>query len=158
MNSEKKAKLLVSLLICQLVGLLGSIFSAADIKEWYPTLFKPAFNPPNWIFAPVWTTLFVMMGVALYLVWTKKYSGQKFSAYFAFGIQLVFNLFWSVIFFWLHNPAFAFVDIIVLALSIIYTIVVFSKISKEAAYLLVPYLLWVIFAATLNFNIWILNM
>jgi benzodiazapine receptor len=143
----------VAILICEAAGLIGTIFTSDSISTWYTTITKPSFNPPNWIFGPVWTTLFALMGVALYLVW--KQRNRK--ALYIFGAQLVLNILWSVIFFGLHSPMWAFVEIVILWLMILWTILTFYKINKVAAYLLVPYILWVSFASVLNFAIWRLN-
>lgn len=148
-----KYKLIISILICEFAGIIGSIFTSRSVTEWYPTLVKPSINPPSWIFAPVWTILFLLMGISLYLVWNKK---NKIALIF-FSIQLGLNILWSIIFFGLKSPLFAFIEIILLWVSILITIIKFYKISKNAAYLLIPYLLWVTFAAILNFLIFKLN-
>ena len=158
---NKIIKFLVAVLLCEGVGIGGSFFTTPSIGSWYVTLSKPSFNPPNWIFAPVWTLLFFLMGVSLYLVWSKKDNlpvGGKRIAMLVFFQQLGLNVLWSALFFGLHNPFLAFVEIIALWFSILMTIFYFSKISKTAAYLLVPYILWVSFAAFLNFSIWRLTL
>ncbi len=161
MAKRNMAKLVLSLLICLFAGYLGSIFTSPSIPTWYATLAKPSFNPPNWIFAPVWTALFLLMGYALYLVWTKGEikSKRKFvkPAIWAFGIQLALNVLWSILFFGMRSPFYAFIDILVLWAAIFLTICSFSKISKTAAWLLVPYILWVSFAVILNLSIVLLN-
>ncbi|MFA6411044.1 MAG: TspO/MBR family protein [Candidatus Buchananbacteria bacterium] len=144
-------KLLASIVICEMAGIVGSFFTVPSIKGWYATLSRPALNPPNWIFGPVWTTLFLLMGIALYLVWSKR----KIPA--IFWAQLILNILWSVIFFGWHNLGAAFFELILLWLAILYTIISFYRISKPAAYLLVPYILWVTFAGFLNYSLWILN-
>ena len=149
-------KLIVSVGIPLLVGFLGSLFTTPSIKTWYAGINKPAFNPPNWIFGPVWTILFILMGIALYLVWTKKKKG-KIGAYFLFGTQLFFNLLWSYLFFKIHSPILALVDIVVLWYLILQIIIAFKKINKTAGNLLIPYLLWISFASILNFFVWKLN-
>lgn len=153
----KTTKFLASIIICQGAGLIGSFFTVPEIKTWYSFLIKPSFNPPSWIFGPVWTLLFLLMGISLYLVWDKNFGGKSQTVILAFGAQLVYNIFWSVIFFGLRDPLFAFVDIIILWVAILHTIFVFNKISKLASWLLVPYLLWVSFAGVLNFYILALN-
>lgn len=120
---------------------------------WYDQLIKPALNPPSWVFGPAWTVLYVLMAVAAVLVWRKK----KWNALAIFGVQLALNLIWTPLFFGLHSPSWAFVDIVLLWGAIVWTIVAFSKVSKTAAWLLAPYILWVSFAAYLNFSIWLLN-
>lgn len=160
---KKIYKLAISLLVPQLAGGLGGIFTAGSVKDWYLTLEKPALNPPSWVFGPVWTTLFLLMGFALYLIWSSRAedSADKKDiikiALTLFGIQMSLNIFWSIIFFGLHSPGGAFVEIIFLWLFILATIIAFAKISKVAAWLLAPYILWVGFAAYLNYSIWILN-
>lgn len=148
-------KLITSIVICQLAGIIGAFFTTPYIKTWYAGLNKPSFNPPNWIFGPVWTTLFVLMGIALYLVWTN--DKNTIQARKIFALQLALNVLWSYLFFAMQRPGFAFFEIIFLWVAILYTIISFYKISKWAGYLLVPYILWVSFAAFLNFSIWIIN-
>jgi len=151
-------KLVVSIVICQGAGIVGSVFTASSIPTWYATIAKPAFNPPNWIFAPVWTTLFLLMGISLYLVWQKGLSKKESKiALSLFGLQLGLNIVWSLLFFGLKSPGLAFFEIIILWVAIALTIVKFKPISKNAAILLLPYIAWVSFAAVLNFAIWGLN-
>lgn len=152
-------KLIISIVICLLAGFIGSIFTTPSIDSWYTELQKPFFNPPNWIFAPVWTALYILMGISFYIIWNKTNFKSKESriAGMFFGIQLLLNLFWSIIFFGLESPFFAFVEIILLWFAIIFTMIYFYRISRPAAYLLVPYILWVSFAAILNFSIYLLN-
>lgn len=144
-------------MFCQLAGLIGSIFTFPSIGNWYKYLNKPFFNPPNWIFGPVWTILYLLMGISFYLIWQSK-SKKKNNKYFLiFYMQLFLNSLWSAIFFGLHNTLLAFIEIMFLWLAISLTIISFYKISKLAALLLVPYILWVSFASILNFAIFILN-
>ncbi|WP_306349990.1 TspO/MBR family protein [Flavobacterium sp. '19STA2R22 D10 B1'] len=153
------SKILVAVIICVSVGLLSSIATQSSISTWYPTLIKPSFNPPNWIFAPVWSLLYIMMGVAAGLVWHQKYlypADVKKGMIF-FIIQLALNALWSILFFGLNNPLLALVEIALLWLMIYETYMVFNKINKIAAYLLIPYLIWVSFAMVLNASIWWLN-
>jgi len=155
-NNPKK--LLASLLICMSAGVLGSFFTQTDPSSWYASLIKPEFNPPNWIFGPVWTTLYILMGISLYLIWQKGLKKKDFK--FAFGIfllQLIFNAWWSIIFFGLRNIGLAFLVIVILWLMIAFLIYLFLAIRKAAAWLLFPYLLWVSFALVLNYCFWILN-
>ena len=159
MYRGKILKLVVSILVCQGAGVVGSIFTSPAITTWYAQLQKPSFSPPNWIFAPVWTLLFLLMGVALYFVWSKGLEDKKVkTALFIFGVQLILNTLWSILFFGLQSPFYAFIEIIILWLAILLTIISFSRISKAAAYLLLPYILWVSFASILNFSILILNL
>jgi len=154
----KPIKLIISIVICLVVGNIGTLFTMPSIATWYATLNKPGFNPPNWIFAPVWTTLFILMGISLFLIWNNKIkSGNRKIFFVAFAVNLILNVLWSLIFFSLHLTGLAFIEVILLAISIIILILLSWKISKAAAWLLVPYLLWVCFASFLNYNIWILN-
>lgn len=151
-------KLLTAIVGCELVGLAGTPFTVSSIASWYQYLNKPFFSPPNWIFGPVWTVLYLMMGVSAYLIWNKglNHKGVKQALLFFF-IQLGFNFMWSIIFFGWHAPLWALVDIGLLWVFILLTMIKFMKISKTAGYLLIPYLLWVSFAAILNFFIVMLN-
>jgi benzodiazapine receptor len=153
---NNRIKLILSILISLAAGAIGSIFTSSAIPTWYAALNKPFFNPPNYLFGPVWTVLYIMMGIALYLVWAKGYKKHK-KAINVFGIQLILNALWSVLFFGMRNPLLAFIEIILLWSAILYTIILFHKTSKTAAYLLIPYLLWVSFASVLNFYIFYLN-
>lgn len=151
-------KLIIAIVVSELAGIIGSIFTMPSIPTWYAGLVKPALNPPAWIFGPTWTTLYFLMGVAAFLIWRKGLERKDVKI--ALGIfigQLVLNSLWSIIFFGLHNPGAAFVEIIFLWLAIIATIITFAKISKSAAWLLMPYILWVSFASYLNYAIWTLN-
>jgi tryptophan-rich sensory protein len=151
-------KLIISLIICQAAGGIGSIFTAQSVSSWYLTLEKPAFNPPGWVFAPVWTILFLLMGIALYLVWSKKGEQElKIKALIFFAVQWVLNIAWSFFFFYLQNPLAGFIEIFILWIFILLTIIYFYKLSKPAAYLLIPYLAWVSFAAVLNYYLYLLN-
>jgi benzodiazapine receptor len=147
----------ISLIICQLAGIIGSIFTTPAIPKWYALLEKPSLAPPNWLFAPVWIFLFFLMGISLYLIWQAYPKKEAKSALLFFMIQLGLNVLWSVIFFGLKSPLIAFFEIIFLWLAILLTIVKSMKVSKVAGYLLLPYILWVNFAAVLNFLLWHLN-
>jgi len=152
----KIIKLLLSIGFCLGAGILGSFFTISSIPTWYQTLNKPIFSPPNWIFGPVWTILYILMGISLYLVWISK-SKLKQNAVKLFLTQITLNALWSVIFFGLKNPILALLDIILLWATIFLTIKTFAKINKLASNLLIPYLLWVTFATILNFSIVLLN-
>ena len=143
--------LILCILICEGAGVIGTIFTIESIPTWYATLNKPFFSPPNFVFGPVWTTLYFLMGLSLYLVW-KNRKIQKW-----FWIQLILNSVWSIIFFGLKNPLLGFIGIIFLWTSIVLTIKSFYKFNKTAAYLLIPYICWVSFATILNLSIVILN-
>ena len=154
----KLQKLIASILICQLAGLIGSIFTFESIPTWYASLEKPFFTPPGWLFGPVWITLYTLMGISLYLVWQKGFRkrGNKIALY-VFAAQLALNAMWSVAFFGLRSTFYGLVTIVPLWIAIAATIILFYKISKKAGWLLVPYILWVSIATALNFYIWQLN-
>lgn len=150
-------KLIASIVICQLAGIIGAFFTTPSISGWYADLNKPFFNPPSWLFGPVWTLLYLLMGVSLYLVWSQKNQAGKKLALTIFAIQLGLNSLWSIVFFGLQLPWVAFLEILVLLFFIVLTIVKFFPISKKSAYFLIPYLLWVSFASILNLYIARLN-
>lgn len=158
MLTSKILKFVFSIIVCFAVSGIGSLLTTPSIPTWYAGLVKPSFNPPSWIFAPVWTILFLLMAVALYLILLKgSQDKQAKLGMIVFFAQLFLNLLWSFLFFFLHNPALAFYDIVLLWIMILLTILQFKKIDKAAAYLLIPYIVWVSFAALLNFSIWQLN-
>lgn len=151
-------KLFLSVFICELVGLLATPFTIASIPTWYAALNKPFFSPPNWIFGPVWTLLYGLMGISLYLIWVQNSKKEsKKTALRYFQIQLTLNFFWSFLFFYLRSPEFAFLEIVALLIMIILTIKHFYLLSRPAAYLLIPYLAWVSFASILNLSFALLN-
>ena len=154
---NKFIKLVASLSLPFVAGSIGSYFTIPSIDSWYQTLNKPIFSPPDWVFGPAWTILYVLMGISFYLVWSSKSSKNKNQAVKLFLIQLTLNASWSIIFFGLHNPSFAFINIIALWIVIYMTIRAFTTPSKTAAYLLYPYLAWVSFATILNLSIVLLN-
>lgn len=158
MQKKDAIKLIIAIVICELAGIIGSIFTTPYIPTWYAGLIKPSFTPPGWLFGPAWTTLFALMGIALFLVYKKglKRPNVKMAVY-VFFIQLVLNIIWSIVFFGFQNPGFAFIEIVCLWLTILATILAFAKVSKPAAWLLIPYILWVSFASVLNYTIWVLN-
>ncbi|MFN3138669.1 MAG: TspO/MBR family protein [Allomuricauda sp.] len=148
----------VSVLVCLAIGFLSSIATQSSVNDWYLTLDKPSFTPPNYLFAPVWTALYIMMGVAAGIVWSKGYHHIWVkTALYHFVFQLLLNALWSIVFFGLKNPLGGMIVILALLTMIILTIKWFRVISKPAAYLLVPYVLWVAFASALNYKIWELN-
>lgn len=150
--------LIVSLALPFIAGGVSSIATASAIPTWYAQLNKPWFSPPNWLFAPVWTALYICMGISLYLIWSKQFDKKKQRfAVKVFLIHLVANVQWSLIFFGVRSPGLAFVTISILLGMIVLIIRLFSQINKYSAYLLIPYLCWVSFAAVLNFAIWWLN-
>jgi len=181
MKYDNLLKFFASIIICEMAGAVGAVFTTPEINSWYKSLNKPSFNPPNWIFGPVWTTLFVLMGISLYLVWSKKFivrnelklpkrkawnpwsqnflsgSLKKANIILIFILQLVLNILWSVIFFGTHSAGAAFFELLMLWFAIIFTIINFYRVSKVSAWLLLPYILWVSFAGILNLAIFLLN-
>jgi benzodiazapine receptor len=151
------AVLLGSIVVCELAGIVPSILTAEDVATWYPTLAKPAFTPPSWLFGPVWTTLYLLMGVALYLVWQSDHGRLRQVALGAFVVQLALNAAWSLVFFGSRAIFGGLVVIVTLLAVILVTMALFARIDRRAAALLVPYLLWVGFATALNYEIWQLN-
>jgi benzodiazapine receptor len=158
MGGRDIIKLVVSIVACQGAGAIGSIFTTPAIPTWYATLKKPFFTPPSWLFAPAWITLYLLMGIAAFLIW-RKGLGQKGvrAALVVFLVQLVLNALWSVVFFGLQSPLWGVVVILALWVAILLTIIRFFKLSTAAGALLVPYILWVSFASVLNVAIWVLN-
>jgi len=156
---NKYIKIAIALFVCLAVGYSASTVTRPSVETWYPTLIKPIFNPPNWIFMPMWTLLYILMAVAAGLVWDKikEQNDVVKKALLFFIIQLTLNAIWSYLFFELKNPMLALVEIVLLWLMIYETYLKFSKINKTAGYLLIPYLAWVAFAAVLNASIWWLN-
>ncbi|MDP2669241.1 MAG: TspO/MBR family protein [bacterium] len=165
-------KLVIAISVSEAAGVISVFFTAPAVQSnWYLELVKPALNPPAWVFGPVWTTLFALMGIAAFLIWREhdkltlsEVEGlaiqRKKQIKIALSIflgQLVLNTLWSIIFFGLHSPGGALIEIVFLWFAILATIIVFYKISKPAAWLLVPYILWVSFATYLNYAIWMLN-
>jgi translocator protein len=151
-------KLIIAIAIPLIVGGISGFFTVSSVGGWYQTINKPSWNPPNWIFGPMWTTLYVMMGIALFLVWKTDTSTElKKIAIILFAVQLILNFFWSFIFFNQHQPGWALADIIAMWCCILLTIFAFAQVNKTAAWLLVPYISWVSFAGILNYTIWRLN-
>lgn len=150
-------KLVISIMIPLIIGFLGSFFTSSSVDSWFTTINKPSFNPPDWIFAPVWTTLYILIGLSFYLVWRKNFGEERKKVIAVYSLQLLFNLLWSVLFFGLRSPLLGLLDIIILLVFIIANTIIFYKISRTAGYLLIPYLLWVSFASVLNFSIHLLN-
>lgn len=156
---QKYLRIIYCVTICLVIGFLSGKVTQSSISTWYPTLQKPSFNPPNWIFAPVWTTLYILMGIAAGLIWNEMNSkekevkqGLKF-----FVIQLALNALWSYLFFGLQNVFLAAIEVILLVLMIYETYLKFKPIHKNASYLLLPYIAWVSFASVLTWSIWFLN-
>ncbi len=183
MKINNTFKFIIAIGVSQLAGVIGSVFTVSSIPTWYAELQKPSFSPPNRIFGPAWILLYILMGISVYLIWSsfasadaKALADKKASAFgkpsadksdgqsrklkiafWLFWIHLVFNATWSIIFFGLHSPGLAFINIIIIWLLIVVLMIKFWKINKWATYLLIPYLLWVSFASLLNYFIWYLN-
>ena len=156
--SRKFLYISISVAICLLVGFLSGFATQSSVGDWYVTLNKPFFNPPNWIFGPVWTILYIMMGIAAGLVWSKGWHHRWVkTALYHFGFQLIFNALWSVVFFGFKQPFWAMLVILILLALILMTMKSFHVVSKTASYLLIPYFLWVSFATLLNYKIWEMN-
>lgn len=151
-------KLIISLVLTIGTGALAGYITAGESSgEWFRNLDKPSYNPPSWVFSPVWTTLYILMGIAFYLVWKKPHSRDRTMALTIFLVQLLLNFLWSILFFSFHSPGLALLDIVVLWIGILVTIFSFARLSRPAAWLLVPYIAWVSFATILNWDIYRLN-
>jgi tryptophan-rich sensory protein len=151
----KATQVIIAILICQSAGLIGTIFTQDAVNTWYADLAKPDFAPPNWLFAPVWISLYTLMGISLFLIWQQ---GKKAKwPLIIFYIQLIFNALWSIIFFGLQNISLALVEIILLAILIMVNIIQFWPLDKRASLFLMPYLFWVSFAGILNYYLFLLN-
>lgn len=157
MVNTKLMKFVLSILITLATGAVAAFATVHSIDTWYASLTKPFFNPPNWLFGPVWGLLYILMGMALYLIWKLPASKNRNSSLIFFFVQLLFNFLWSFIFFYFHAIAFALFDIIILWVMILLTIILFSRLNKKASWLLVPYISWVSFATILNIYIFNLN-
>lgn len=146
------------IVLCEVVGSLGALFTASSVRTWYVQLDKPFLNPPGWIFGPVWTILYALMGISIFLVLrSKKLKKDRRWLLQIFSAQLILNFSWSIFFFGFHSPSIAFLNILFLLAMIIFLAFESKKYSRVAAWLLVPYILWVSFASYLNFMIWFLN-
>ncbi|MFA6339090.1 MAG: TspO/MBR family protein [Candidatus Paceibacterota bacterium] len=151
-------KCVIAVVVTQFAGIIGSFFTVSAIPTWYTTIQRSQLNPPNWIFGPVWTTLYFLMGISAFLIWKKGFERKEVrNALYIFAFQLALNTLWSIIFFGLHSLRGAFIEIIILWLVIIWTMVAFYKISRPAAYLLLPYITWVTFASYLSYSVMVLN-
>lgn len=156
--SKTTTRILIAVAICLAVGFLAGFATQSSVATWYTTLNKPSFNPPNWIFGPVWTVLYILMGIAAGMVWARGvYHKWVKTALYHFGFQLMFNALWSIVFFGFQQPFWALMVILTLLVLLVLTIKWFRVISKTASWLMVPYLLWVCFATVLNYSIWSLN-
>ena len=151
-------KLIISIVACQCAGLIGSAFTAPAIPTWYAALEKPSFTPPNWLFAPAWITLYLLMGISASIVWRRGLDNTRIrNALITFLVQLGFNVLWSVVFFGLESPLYGVIVIVVLWMAIMLTMVKFFRISTLAGVFMLPYIGWVTFAAILNISVFILN-
>jgi len=157
MDKTKFFKLIASLILPIGLGSLAGLFTAKAIPEWFDTLAKPSFNPPSYLFGPVWTVLYILMGISMFLIWNTPKTELRQKALLVFGIQLFFNFWWSILFFSFHTILISVIDILLMWVLIIYMIILFKSIKPIAAYLQIPYLLWVTFASVLNISIWYLN-
>ncbi|SKB30273.1 TspO/MBR family protein [Maribacter arcticus] len=155
---RKLTYIIIGIVICSTIGFLSSVVTQSSVNGWYMTLNKPSFNPPNWIFAPVWTALYILMGISAGWVWAKGFHHKWVkTGLYHFGFQLLLNGLWSIVFFGLQQPFWGLLVILTLLVVLILTIKWFKVVSKVAAILLIPYLLWVCFATVLNYKIWELN-
>lgn len=157
MNKTQIFKLLVSLALPLGLGTIAGLLTAGAVPGWYETLNKPSFNPPNWVFGPVWTTLYILMGISLFLIWKQSESKGRNQAIFVFLLQQALNFGWSFFFFHFNMIGFALIEIIFLWISIVAMLVLFYKIKPLAAFINIPYLIWVTFAAILNAAYYLLN-
>lgn len=157
MKLSRAYVLLLSILGCEVAGAIGSIFTLPAIAVWYPLLQKPWFNPPAFVFAPVWVILYALMGIAVYIVWSKGRKSKNRLALMVFGVQLTLNVLWAILFFGLQSPLYGFICIIALWIAVLATTIAFYDKSRKAAYILAPYLIWVTFALALNLAILLLN-
>jgi len=155
---KKVLRFIISIIICQSAGIFGSLFTFEAVPDWYITLEKPFFAPPNWIFGPVWIILYYLMGVSLYIVWKDELKSKTRNVFFVvFAIQLILNALWSLLFFGLKSPLLGLIDILILDVMLVVTIFYATRVSKYAAMLLIPYMVWIIIASVLNYAILVLN-
>ena len=156
-----KIKIIIPFIICLIIPLIiggiSGFITSNEIGTWYTTLKKPTFNPPNYLFGPVWTLLYILMGISLYMIWESPKSKERKKALKVFSLQLFFNFWWSILFFSFHLLFVAVIDILLLWIYIIYMIKLFKEVKPLAAFINIPYLLWVSFATVLNISIWWLN-
>ena len=157
MNKSLLFKLIVSIILPLALGAIAGMFTSQSVPEWYATLNRPSFNPPNWIFGPVWTTLYILMGISLFLIWKQDMSKARNLAILVFMLQLLLNFGWSFIFFYFNRIGFALIEIVLLWINIVVMLVLFYKIKPIASYINIPYLLWVTFATVLNGSYYFLN-
>ncbi|TYP77240.1 TspO/MBR family protein [Aquimarina intermedia] len=155
---KKLIRISITVFICLSIGILSSIATQSGMSSWYPSLVKPAFTPPQWVFGPVWIVLYILMGIAAGMVWSRGFYHKWVKvALYHFGFQLLLNAAWSILFFGLRSPLLALLDITALFILFLFTIKWFKVVNNTAAYLLIPYAIWIAFAAILNYSIWQLN-
>ncbi len=157
MKISKFGKLVVSIILPLAIGGVAGIFTAKAIPGWFVTLNRPSFAPPNWLFGPVWTTLYLLMGISLFMIWALNTGNERNKAIFVFILQLLLNFAWSFLFFYFNRIGLALIDIIVLWMSIVVMLLQFYKLKPWAAYINIPYLFWVAFATALNAAYYVLN-
>jgi tryptophan-rich sensory protein len=157
MNKSNVIKLVISLLLPLSVGAIAGMFTSQAVPTWYASLNRPSFSPPNWVFGPVWTTLYILLGISFFLIWKESSSKLRNLAIIVFAIQMLLNFAWSFIFFYFNLIGAALIEIILLWISIAFMIYLFHKIKPLAAYLNIPYLLWVSFATILNAGYYFIN-
>lgn len=157
MKKSDITKLVIAILIPLALGAIAGRFTAQAVPDWYASLNRPSFNPPNWIFGPVWTVLYILLGISLYLIWKQIPSKERNNALLIFSLQMFLNFIWSFVFFYFNQIGLALIVIIGLWISIIFMLISFYKLKPSAAYLNLPYLLWVTFASVLNAGYFILN-
>ncbi len=154
-SRSNAVRFIVAVVVCEMAGVVGSVFTVSAIPTWYAALQKPWFSPPNWLFAPVWLTLYFLMGVTLYLLWDNRQRAK--AALGIFALQLVLNVLWSVVFFGAQQLFYGFVIIAALWIAIVATIALSYRVSRGAAAALLPYIVWVTIASALNYYVWVLN-
>lgn len=157
MNKTIILKLLFSIILPLSIGAIAGMFTSDAVPEWYASLNRPSFSPPNWIFGPVWTTLYILMGISLFLIWKQAVSKERNMAIIIFLLQLLLNFAWSFIFFYFNMIGLALVEIVLLWISIVMMLVLFYRVNPIASYINIPYFLWVIFATVLNASYYFLN-
>ena len=157
MSRPNIIKLIVSLFLPLSVGAVAGMFTSQAVPTWYASLNRPSFSPPNWVFGPVWTCLYILLGISFFLIWKEEASKERDLAIKVFSIQMLLNFAWSFLFFYFNLIGAALIEIILLWISIALMIYLFNKIKPFAAYLNIPYLLWVSFATILNAGYYFLN-
>lgn len=157
-NIKEILRLAISIIIVFVAGAIGTVATLSEIPTWYAALAKPTWAPPNWVFGPVWTTLYILIGIALFLVWRKGTDKKEVKlALLIFAVQLVLNILWSVVFFGYHSTFGGIIVVIILWIAILINIIVFYRVSRPAGLLLVPYIIWVSIASYLNYSVYLLN-